>query len=186
LQPTWHAQPPQLHDWLEARGLPAYFEWVVWVRDAAPAPRVSADAEIVRVTRDRADAFGQAVSRVFDKSPALMPWYGALVERRGWSHYAALDADRIAAVAALYVRDGIAWLGWGGTLPEYRGRGLQSALIARRITDAIAAGARELTVETAADVPERSNPSYRNVARAGFQELHRRPSHAYFPPEQKG
>jgi hypothetical protein len=38
-----------------------------------------------------------------------------------------------------------------------------------------------LTSDTAEDLPERSNPSYRNIARAGFEVVYRRASHAWFP-----
>jgi len=74
-----------------------------------------------------------------------------------------------------------AWLGWGGTLRSHRGRGIQSAMVARRIEDARAKHCQWLTVETAEDLPERPNPSYRNMERAGFRVLCLRPSHAWTP-----
>jgi GNAT superfamily N-acetyltransferase len=63
----------------------------------------------------------------------------------------------------------VAWLGWGGTLPSYRGRGAQSAMLAARIEAARHLGCRRLVVETGPDSAEKPNPSYRNVERAGFR-----------------
>jgi hypothetical protein len=62
--------------------------------------------------------------------------------RSGWFRvpenrlYVAYVGARPAAMAALYVRDGVGFLNVGATLPSYRGRGLHTALTARRIVDA--------------------------------------------------
>jgi len=42
--------------------------------------------------------------------------------------------DEPVSVAALYVTDKFAWLGFGATREAYRGRGGQSALFAERLT----------------------------------------------------
>jgi hypothetical protein len=66
--------------------------------------------------------------------------------RSGWFHvpenrlYVAYAGEQPAAMAALYVHDGIGYLNVGATAPRYRGRGLLSALTPRRIADAGKAG----------------------------------------------
>jgi ribosomal protein S18 acetylase RimI-like enzyme len=55
------------------------------------------------------------------------------------------------------------------TAPAARGRGVQTALIGRRLVDARAAGAELAVTETVAD-----NASPRNFRRAGFRLLHHR------------
>jgi GNAT superfamily N-acetyltransferase len=97
-------------------------------------------------------------------------------------HYVARDGGRVVGTGAMFVHGDGAWLGWGGTLRSHRGRGIQSAMVARRIEDARARKCTWLTVETAEDLPERPNPSYRNMERAGFRVLCLRPSHAWLPP----
>jgi hypothetical protein len=58
----------------------------------------------------------------------------------------------------------------GATLTQYRNRGGQSALLAARIEDAIAAGCRYLVTETWEEHPPESiNPSYHNMLRMGFE-----------------
>jgi hypothetical protein len=89
----------------------------------------------------------------------------------------ALDGDRPAAIAAMFVQGGYAWFDMAGTLSEYRGRGAQGALLQRRIRDAARMGCRWIVVETAEETPERSAPSYRNTLRSGFQVAYLRPNY---------
>jgi GNAT superfamily N-acetyltransferase len=68
-----------------------------------------------------------------------------------------------AATAALSVRDGVGYLADGATLPRFRGRGLQSALIHRRLADATAAGC-----DVAGSQASFGSTSHRNLQRAGL------------------
>jgi len=60
-----------------------------------------------------------------------------LAGRKGWFLYLAMDGDMPVATGALYLSDAagerFAELNFGSTLPDHRGRGAQSALIARRV-----------------------------------------------------
>jgi GNAT superfamily N-acetyltransferase len=58
----------------------------------------------------------------------------------GTTLYLATVDDRPAGAAVLRVGDGIGYLANAATVPELRGRGCQTALLARRIADAAAAG----------------------------------------------
>jgi hypothetical protein len=79
----------------------------------------------------------------------------------------------------MYIKDNLAWLGMGTTLPGYRGRGMQRALLARRINDAADLGVKMLTIETLhAGAEEPPNTSYRNVIRAGFLLVYLRRQYA--------
>ncbi len=49
----------------------------------------------------------------------------------------------------------------------------------KRIADAIAAGCRELVVETAWETADNAAPSYRNMLRYGFKEEYIRPNFLY-------
>lgn len=81
----------------------------------------------------------------------------------GLRRYVASVDDRPVAAAALFTRGNVSVLVGAATLPEYRGRGCQSALIARRLADAAAYS--DLVVVTAAF----GSPSHDNLARHGFQ-----------------
>ena len=82
----------------------------------------------------------------------------------GWRLYIATVDARPAAFGVLHEHDGIGSLAGAATLPEFRGRGCQSALLARRIADATADGC-ELVVSQA--MPGSS--SHRNMERAGLR-----------------
>jgi ribosomal protein S18 acetylase RimI-like enzyme len=68
-----------------------------------------------------------------------------------------------AAAAALTVHDSIAYLAGAATIPNFRGRGAQTALIRQRLTDAAACS--ELTVVTTAFASQ----SQQNLERVGFR-----------------
>ena len=60
------------------------------------------------------------------------------------------------------------------TLPSHRGRGAQSAFLARRIADATAAGCTVLSAETGKPAEGVRNPSLENLTRVGFEVLYDR------------
>ena len=70
----------------------------------------------------------------------------------------------------MFVTEGVAWLGFGATLEEARGRGGQSAMFATRLADARAQGCRWAVTETGEETEEEPvNHSYRNMLRSGFR-----------------
>jgi GNAT superfamily N-acetyltransferase len=87
-----------------------------------------------------------------------------LSKRPGRTFYLATVDDAPAAVAGLFVADGIGNLAMAGTAPEHRGRGCQTALLHRRMYDAAQQGC-ELVVGQAAYL----SPSMKNMQRAGLQ-----------------
>jgi ribosomal protein S18 acetylase RimI-like enzyme len=98
---------------------------------------------------------------------------GARVRDRGSvARWAALDAWRLylarvdgepAGAALLTLDEDIGYLANASTLPEYRGRGVQTALIARRIGDAAASGC-----DTVCSGAAFGSVSQRNLQRAGL------------------
>ena len=90
----------------------------------------------------------------------VRPWLG----QPGWSLYLGRHDGRPAAAAAFYLRDKTCYLADATTDPAFRGRGLHTALLARRITDARAAGA-DLVFSGAAFLSD----SYRNMERLGMR-----------------
>ncbi len=91
------------------------------------------------------------------------------LDRPGWSFYFARVDGKPAAEGILYVRDGTGYLADASCDPACRGRGLQTALLARRIADAAKAGAN-LVCSGAAYL----STSHRNMERAGMRILFNR------------
>jgi GNAT superfamily N-acetyltransferase len=98
------------------------------------------------------------------------PLAANVVGRPGWSCYVAYDGKQPAGAGALFVHDGVGWLGYAATRPRYRGRGAQSAILAARIEDARQQGCSTVVTETGAMEEGRPSNSYRNIVRAGFRE----------------
>ena len=134
---------------LEEAGFHHYNNWVKLFRGVEPVPQFNCDLEIRQISQDHAVAFGQIVVDSFEWPQPLSPWIASSVGRPGWRHYAAFDGDRPVATAAAFFQGEFAWIDFAATLSDYRGRGGQAALLARRASDAIELGCRWLVVETA-------------------------------------
>ena len=177
------AKPDSIVPWLEARGFRRHNAWVKLHRESEPMPEIAtAGLRIVEIGPDRAVEFGKVVQAGFSMMDIAGDWAALTVGRPGWRHYLALDGNEAVSAAAMHLRGSWAWFGLAATLEDARGRGAQSALIARRITDAHAAGVRWLSIETAEDRPERDAPSFRNVVRQGFQVAYLRPNWIWKEP----
>jgi hypothetical protein len=177
------AQPPELAEWLEARGFPVSRRWPkLWrtLDDLPPTPPTT--LRIERIGRDRAEDFATVVNAAFEFGDHLRPALPHTIGRRGWAHYLGFDGDDPVAAGAMYVMDDVAWLGFGATLEAARGRGGQSAIFHRRLADAKDAGCRLAFTETGPDSPEEPNHSYRNMIRLGFQVGYHRPNYVRRPP----
>lgn len=74
---------------------------------------------------------------------------------------------RSVGCGSVQIVDGVAWLGGAATLPAFRQRGVQSALVAHRLRLAT-----ELGCEIAAVTALSNGPSARNLVRLGFQLTH--------------
>jgi GNAT superfamily N-acetyltransferase len=161
---------------LESRGYERGYSWMKFVRDAHP-PRFSAPAEVeVTAVGDDGGPFGMIAATGFGLPPWASALFADLHRRPGWHCYLARVGGEPAACAAMLIHNGLAELGIAATLEPARGRGCQTALLHRRITDAVAAGCHTLSVKTGERTPGRPSTSYGNILRAGFEEAHLRPN----------
>lgn len=173
------AQPSDLGFRLAALGFRHHNNWIKLYRDTSAPPPVTTNLTVRQIDGEDAGAFGRIVARGFNWPAAAQRWVGELVGRPGWRHYLAFDGTTPVATGALFVSGDHAWVDFAATLPQYRGRGAQSALMARRILHANELGCRLLVVETAEDTPQKRAPSYRNMLRFGFQRAYVRPNFVY-------
>jgi hypothetical protein len=164
------AEPAALPDWLRRRRLERYRRpWAKFQRGAALPPTIVSDFAIEEIGAARAADYAEPVAAGFGAPPPFRSWLAALPGRPGWRVYVAYDGAQPVAGAALYLREGTAWLGVGATDPTYRRRGAHGALMARRIADAVAAGSTVIATETGVAVPGEPSPSYANMLRCGFE-----------------
>ncbi|HWG83969.1 MAG TPA: GNAT family N-acetyltransferase [Deinococcales bacterium] len=171
------ARPEGLGAWLAGRGLRLENRWMKLYREARNPPEVKPGLHVEQVGVERAEDFALVLLRAFGWSESFVPWVAATVCRANWRHYLAFEGGRPVGAAALFVWEDCGYFGFAGTLAEARGRGAQSALIARRARDAAEAGCRWLVVETAEDSEQRPAPSFRNLRRLGFAVAYPRPNY---------
>lgn len=164
------ARPAELRDWLQAAGLAPYRGWMKFVRGREAPPAARSDLRVERIGPEHAGAFGRIVADAFDMTPPAAEALAALADRRGWHLYMSFAGDEPAGTGALFVRDEAGWLDFGATRPEFRRRGSQRALLARRLREAPDLGCRLLFTETGEAVPGDPQHSYRNIRWAGFRE----------------
>lgn len=176
------ARPETVWEWLPEAGFERGRGWMKFRRAqlAAPAPR--ADFDIGAAVPRDAGIFGRIVREGFGLSEASEPLFAALVGRPRWKLYLAFADGAPAGAAALFLHDRAAWFDWAATLRDFRGRGVQNALLCRRIADALAEGCRALFTETGEAVPGDPQHSYRNIIRAGFEPMHLRENFVPRPP----
>ena len=154
-------------------------DWMRFVRDVHP-PRfkVAAEVEVVEIDGTEEDApFGAIAALGFGLPAWVASLFAPLPALPDWRCYLALIDGEPRACAATLLDGEVAELGIAATLESGRRRGCQLALLARRIEDAAAAGARTLFVETGARVPGHPSTSYGNILRAGFEEAYLLPGY---------
>jgi GNAT superfamily N-acetyltransferase len=167
--PWWVSDSHGLGAELEKRGFVRDYGWMKFARGVSPR-QAHSDLHVVPVGPDGADDFARAVVGGFELPERTAPLAANLAGRPGWSCYVAYDGDVPAGAGALFVEDEVGWLGLGATLPEFRGRGAQSATLAARIEDARKRGCSTVVTETGELADNRPSASYRNILRAGFRE----------------
>ena len=164
-----------------AHGLQQGSMMVKFLGPAEPRTDVETDLRITRLDASHALTFGEIMAVGFE-----VPWTPD-VERMfadpahfgdGWSTYGAWDADRLVGVARMLAvpETETVQLFGAATLPEARGRGAQSALMAARVAEARDRGLRWVSTDTWAEHAAHANPSQHNMVRAGLTEVHRRPN----------
>ncbi len=172
----WVSDSHSLGAELEERGFVRDYGWMKFSRGVSPREAQS-DLHVELADSDRADDFGRVVGGGFEMPDWLHPLAVNVVGRPGWSCYVAYDGEAPAGVGALFTQDAVGWLGFGATLPEYRARGAQSAILAARIEDARKQGCATVVTETGELEEGRPSSSYRNILRAGFREAYVRPNY---------
>ncbi|HUJ91506.1 MAG TPA: GNAT family N-acetyltransferase [Gaiellaceae bacterium] len=154
---------------LRARGFEPGYAWMKFRRDAAAPPDAARTGLRVGHAESGSD-FASVAAAVYGLPADVVEIFGVLPELPGWHCLAAYDGGEPVAVAALFVLGRVGWLGSAATLPEYRGRGAQSALLASRIALAGELALEALTTETGERLEGLPSASYGNILRAGFEE----------------
>jgi len=172
-------------DWSEVaerHGLDQGNVMVKFLGPAEPPSDAETDLRIERVGIEHAETFAQVMATGFGApwTPGTQAMFTMPAGFDGdWATYAAFDGDTVVGVARLLAipeLDTVALFG-AATLPEARGRGAQTALMAARLAEARDRGLSWAAADTWAEsLPDHPNPSQHNMVRIGLTEVHRRPN----------
>jgi hypothetical protein len=163
--------------WLDERGYEQGTGWVKLVRDGSP-PDFYVDPGIVIYRLGEDEAEGEGLSTIAAEALGMPLVAGTLFfslpQQDGWHCYtAALGPEEIpVATGSMLITDGIAQLGAGQTLAQARGRGLNAALLHRRLLDAHRAGCHTVFVEVGECDLASWSAITSNLQRAGFEEAY--------------
>src|SRR5262249_30283910 len=134
---------------VEARGLVRHRRtWAKFLLDPMVVPEALSDLAVREVGRAEAMAFAGPVGEAFHFAAFAVQWLAALVGRPNWRVFAGFDGETGVSGGAVWIGEGVAWLGFAGTRAPHRGHGLQKVLLARRIEAALAAGCDLISTET--------------------------------------
>jgi GNAT superfamily N-acetyltransferase len=164
------------HAGLAEHGYTPGYAWMKFAREADPAASAPTDLTLEQVGAQGGLDFARPVRVAFGMPERMEAWLRAIPGRPGWTCVVAYDGEQAVGSGALFVAGEHAWCGLGATLPEARGRGAQSAILAARIALAARQGARTVSTETGVRQEGRPDQSYRNLLRAGFAEQYPRPN----------
>lgn len=136
-----------------------------------PAPDLQAspaDSEVDEIRPEDFDTFLETFLTGFEfpqeMHPAAKRNMQHWIEQPNWRLYLARMSGQPAAAAVLSHFDGIAYLAAASTIPRFRNKGCQLALIARRIADADLLGSRLIAGQCGF-----GSSSHRNMQRAGME-----------------
>jgi GNAT superfamily N-acetyltransferase len=165
-------------DWdqiCKAEGLTAGGTWLKLARLAGLMETPETDLRIDVVRAADAEEWWSVLLRGFGMSDlGLEQMSSRLIEQPGWTAFGAWDGVEMVSAAALLISGQVAGFAGASTLPTYRGRGAQSALLAARARLAAADGAKWLSAETGKPSDGEHNPSLDNMLRAGFEVRYER------------
>ena len=152
IEVTPFARPSNLAASIAARGLkreaPRTFK--LWRPASSPdVPRQDVDVRRLGPADSDAIAALNIVAWGAWNTPILRAWFRATVGRAGVQHYGVFDGDRLVATGALFVSDGVGWVGFDATHPRYQARALRQAISAVRLRDAEVQGCDIVHAESA-------------------------------------
>lgn len=148
------------------------FFWAQLLREPVDLPALSSGATVEVATTAIRDLWGKTLNlgHNYDAGHARGHVYAAAIDEPNWRHYLIRVDGEPAAASVLYFAGDTGQCFVTATRPEFRARGFQTYFVARRLRDAFEAGCTMAATQTVI-----GNASARNMERAGFSLLYKRP-----------
>ncbi|MBY5666300.1 GNAT family N-acetyltransferase [Rhizobium leguminosarum] len=176
LQVNTDAASDEVKHWITSKGLTTYGPGWAKLRRTADAVSLPSPGTVKtrKVRHDEAEVFGAMMCAGFGFPENLTALWAAIVGRDGWSCFYALDGDVPVGTGTMFASGSFAWLGGGTTVPGFRNRGVQKALIQARLEEGADRGVSTFVVETEVPSAEKANISNANLAKLGFVPVYNR------------
>jgi hypothetical protein len=168
------AGPANFDQRLRAGGwtAPRRVSWAKMLRGPHAAPALPTRLDLRPVAGGQALDVTQVIAQAFGMPSFMAEWLAQLQASPEWRLYAVCDGEQVVGGGYVFVEGEVAWLGVAGIAPSHRRLGGQAALMARRIDDAAAAGAKYIVTETGEPTSAgEANPSLANMKRCGFVQV---------------
>ncbi len=159
---------------LSEAGYEKYRGWMKFERGPGDVGEIKTDLALRKIGPEHAVAFASIVGNAFDFTEEFQPAIAALANDDNWHLYMGFDGDTPACTGGLFMKDGIGYLDFGATHPDFRRRGGQTSLLNTRVQVALDAGCSSIVTMTGEAVPGDEQHSYHNIQRAGFEEAYLR------------
>lgn len=160
---------------LAEAGYTRYRGWMKFQRGSGKiASATTTELSVRRIGAKHATRFAAIVGDAFDFRPAFQGAIAAVFSDPNWHMYMSFADDTPAGTGALYMRDGVGYLDFGATHPDFRRLGGQTAVLNTRVRDALEAGCTSIVTMTGEATPGDEQHSYRNILKAGFEEAYLR------------
>lgn len=163
-------------------GLTEGTTWLKLARLAGLVESPQTELRVAKVEPADADEWATVMTRGFGMPvDQVAPMMRGVVDVPGWTAYGAWEGDQWVAAAALLITGEVAEFPGASTLPEHRGKGAQSALLAARARQAAAEGVKWLSAETGKPAEGQQNSSLNNMIRTGFEVRYERKNWIWRP-----
>jgi GNAT superfamily N-acetyltransferase len=165
--------PPSTLAEVGRRGfVPCWFRSVFALRPSLSVVERVTEVRIEVVGDDKAERWLEVFNKGFEAEQGEAHVANDEIGRASFilpnSHsFVAYSDEQAVGCGSMQIVDGVAWLGGAATIPVFRQRGVQAALVAHRLRLAAEAGC-DLAAVTALV----NGPSARNIVRLGFQHTH--------------
>ena len=163
-------RPADLAERLKRRGFAFELQAVAMRCDRDVRPFVSKSIEVEELEPRRYGVWSDIMCRSFDFPDSVGALGRKVLDIPEVRFYLAYVDREPAGTALLYTRFGLGCVDFIGTLPQYRRRGVASAVTARAVADSQAMGNRWTGFEVAA-----GSAAERVYTRIGFRPVHNRP-----------
>ncbi|WP_339148866.1 MULTISPECIES: GNAT family N-acetyltransferase [unclassified Sutcliffiella] len=124
--------------------------------------------QIEEISLEDFDIFGELYTKGFGMPNAFKDFVTAnnrvLAESKNWTFYLALVDREPAGIAVLFRKNGVATLAASATIPDFRNKGVHTALLQKRIQTAIDEGCQYIIGQAAF-----CSVSQKNMERAGLK-----------------